>query len=127
MRTGAATVCHVADAVPPETPLLRRTADGQIRSDPQPPMTGPYRIINLAEAGLWIVAGLLVLILRRGELRSRLILAITLLAFGVSDIVETQTGAWWRPWWLLLWKAACVLSLLVFLIRQARSSRHISS
>lgn len=32
------------------------------------------------------------------------------MAFGVSDIIELQTGAWWRPWWLLLLKAACLLS-----------------
>jgi hypothetical protein len=29
--------------------------------------------------------------------------------FGVSDLVEAQTGAWWEPWWLFVMKAACVL------------------
>ena len=29
-------------------------------------------------------------------------------AFGISDFVEIHTGAWYRPWWLLAWKATCV-------------------
>jgi hypothetical protein len=32
--------------------------------------------------------------------------------FGLSDLVEVTTGAWWRPWWLLAWKAACLLGLI---------------
>lgn len=36
---------------------------------------------------------------------------LLLLAFGFSDLVEARTGAWWRPWWLLLWKAFCVVGL----------------
>jgi hypothetical protein len=32
--------------------------------------------------------------------------------FGISDLIEIGTGAWWRPGWLLLAKIAC-LSLLV--------------
>ena len=39
----------------------------------------------------------------------------TLLAFGASDLVETSTGAWYDPWWLFLWKAACVACLLACL------------
>lgn len=38
--------------------------------------------------------------------------AIAFFLFGCSDLVETQTLAWWRPWWLLLWKAGCVLAIL---------------
>jgi len=29
--------------------------------------------------------------------------------FGVSDIIEASTGAWWRPLWLLGLKCSCVL------------------
>jgi hypothetical protein len=29
-----------------------------------------------------------------------------------SDLVEARTGAWWKPWWLFVWKAACVLLML---------------
>ena len=35
--------------------------------------------------------------------------------FGLSDLVETTTGAWWRPWWLLVWKVACVLAMVYLL------------
>jgi hypothetical protein len=38
-------------------------------------------------------------------------LAVALLAFGVSDLVETRTGAWYDPPWLLAWKAACVIAI----------------
>lgn len=31
--------------------------------------------------------------------------------FGVSDLVEVWTGAWWRPWPLLVLKVACVLAI----------------
>lgn len=33
--------------------------------------------------------------------------------FGVSDLIEAQTGAWWEPWSLLVMKAACVLVFLL--------------
>ena len=39
-------------------------------------------------------------------------LGVSLIAFGVSDIVEVQTGAWWRPWWLFAWKATCLVLLV---------------
>jgi hypothetical protein len=46
--------------------------------------------------------------------------------FGLSDLVESQTGAWWTPWWLFAWKALCVLGLLacgVALVRLTASPR----
>lgn len=33
------------------------------------------------------------------------------LAFGVSDFVEIQTGGWYKPWWLLAWKAGALSGL----------------
>jgi hypothetical protein len=39
--------------------------------------------------------------------------AVVLAAFGLSDVVESYTGAWWKPWWLLAWKAACIAAVLV--------------
>ena len=50
--------------------------------------------------------------------------AVGFLAFAGSDAVELQTGAWWRPWWLLAWKATCVgllVGLAVTHIRKERS------
>ena len=31
------------------------------------------------------------------------------IAFGISDIIEAQTGVWWRPWSLLFLKLTCVV------------------
>ncbi len=81
--------------------------------------TDLFRTGNTIEAGLWIAIGLAFLAaatLRRGPAR-RLCAAsaIVFVLFGVSDIVEARTGAWWRPWWLFAWKALCVLAMLVLL------------
>ena len=43
----------------------------------------------------------------------RLITTLIFLLFGGSDIVEVQTGAWWSPWWLFVWKATCILSMVI--------------
>ena len=66
---------------------------------------------NYIEAALWVTIGaafVVAIILRRISTRVGLLAAATFAGFGLSDVVEVQTGAWWRPWWLLLWKAACV-------------------
>ena len=46
---------------------------------------------------------------------NRLITTLIFLLFGGSDIVEVQTGAWWSPWWLFVWKVSCVLSMAILL------------
>ena len=84
--------------------------------DPIGPITDLFRTINYIEAGLWIVLGVgfAVRATRSASGAARQsgrIAAITLLAFGASDLVETRTGAWWHPWWLLVWKGLCVIVL----------------
>lgn len=88
-------------------------------------MTGSYAWINIAEAALWVAMAAVALFVAFGRARpssfltSRfglLILAVTLAAFGASDVVETSTGAWWRPWWLLLWKSGCTIVLLAYVV-----------
>jgi hypothetical protein len=49
--------------------------------------------------------------------------AIAFAAFGISDVVEVQTGAWRRPWWLLTWEAACVVIFLGLYIDYFRRRR----
>jgi len=66
---------------------------------------------NYIEACLWVGLGI-VAFCKRVDQRG-VILGVTLVVFGVSDWVEAHTGAWYRPWWLLAWKAACVLLLLI--------------
>ena len=71
---------------------------------------------NLIEAALWTVIAAVVAFKawrERGVLRRIFaVLAVAFFVFGLSDVVESQTGAWWRPWWLFVWKAACVLTFL---------------
>ncbi len=79
---------------------------------------------NWIEAGVWfLIAAILFVHALRGPAAFRktlLGLAVTVLFFGGSDLVEAQTGAWWKPWWLLVWKAVCVLLLLLGFIRYFR-------
>jgi hypothetical protein len=82
---------------------------------------GPLFVLsNRLEAALWIgvAIGFSVAAMRRSQFRLDCIIgAIAFALFGVSDLVEATTGAWWRPWWLLAWKAACVLAFLWLLKR----------
>lgn len=83
-----------------------------------------FRIANYMEAGLWfsLAAGVLAGGYRRWRTPS-MVAGIALVAFGMSDIVEARTGAWWRPWWLLVWKSLCVLALVACLAAYARARR----
>jgi hypothetical protein len=35
-----------------------------------------------------------------------------LVLFGISDLIEIFTGAWWRPWPLLMLKGCCLAGFL---------------
>src|SRR3954451_19647527 len=75
---------------------------------------------NLAEATFWLAMGIalsaraLFLYVKRKSPWRAGITAATLVVFAASDVVEAHSGAWWRPWWLLVWKLACVALLLLF-------------
>lgn len=72
--------------------------------------------INAFEVVWWIGCGVFVFVKSlRAESPHRgrgLLSAVTLVLFGLSDVVELQTGAWWRPWWLLAGKAGCIAILV---------------
>jgi hypothetical protein len=83
---------------------------------------------NYFEVGLWTFSAVLLGVhglRRQGPVRRDcLIGAAALLAFAGSDWAEAKTGnTWWDPWWLLAWKAACVLTFLVLLLRAVRRTR----
>lgn len=40
-------------------------------------------------------------------------LFVLLVLFGLSDFVEMRTGAWYKPWWLFVWKAFCVVGFVL--------------
>jgi hypothetical protein len=70
------------------------------------------RIGNLIEAGLWLMFAVILAgksWRAQGRLRRVFVrLAVAFLVFSVSDVIESRTGAWWRPPWLLVIKIACV-------------------
>ena len=82
---------------------------------------------NLIEAGVWfvlaLVLGIRALLAERRLRFTMALLVVTLVAFGFSDVVESRTGAWWRPWWLFLWKAACVVLLAFGFFRYYRLTK----
>lgn len=82
---------------------------------------------NLVEAWVWFAfaAGFAAWGVRANEQirRSALLMAVTFAAFGVSDLIESRSGAWWRPWWLLVWKGACLAALACCGWKLWRSSR----
>jgi hypothetical protein len=90
------------------------------------PLSNAAETYNYIEICIWAVLAVVVggLALRRGRRGSRthgIIAALTLAAFGASDYVEIRTGGeWWRPWWVLAWKTACVLTLAVLLLLARR-------
>lgn len=87
---------------------------------------GFFSEANHIEAALWLAIGagfIAHAVLKAAFRKECLRAAITFIAFGFSDIVEARTGAWWRPWWLLVWKGACVLVFLLLLIGYIRWRR----
>lgn len=81
-------------------------------------------LFNTFEIFLWSALGLAVW--RRGRggpprvRRLSRVAAVAFLVFAASDAMELQTGAWWRPWWLFAWKAACVALLTGCLVAHRR-------
>jgi hypothetical protein len=80
-------------------------------------------LFNQAEAGLWFVIALALLFRLRMAAPWRWLLPLAFAVFGVSDVIEARTGAWWEPWWLLVMKAACVLVFLLAWQSHRRQSR----
>jgi len=92
-------------------------------------ITELFRDSNNFEALLWWGVGVLAFKAARDRDLPRAAIAflITLLIFGVSDLVEAHTGAWWRPWWLFVWKAVCVVVLVALLIGCAIERRRVAN
>ncbi|HEU5116177.1 MAG TPA: hypothetical protein VFT74_05815 [Isosphaeraceae bacterium] len=72
---------------------------------------------NVIEAVLWTGFALLTASfghrLKGLTLRLRIAFALAFLAFGLSDALETRTGAWWRPFSLLVFKGLCLTALVL--------------
>jgi hypothetical protein len=72
-------------------------------------------IFNGCEATLWLVFAVIVAVrFRNSEIgirRTARIMAVFFVLFAASDVIEMQTGAWWRPPGLLILKGACLVGL----------------
>ena len=74
-------------------------------------------VFNSLEAVFWISVGTVVLSKSRSSLHHRrlgTIASVWFVLFGISDVFEVFTGAWWRPLSLLVFKAVCVVALVTF-------------
>lgn len=78
-----------------------------------------FRCFNQAEGTFWILLGLAMFVVmarRRRDVELRTAAGLLFIAFGLSDFVEIHTGGWYKPWWLLAWKATNLAGLFgVFL------------
>jgi len=75
--------------------------------------------LNSVEAAVWIAIGLLLLAgSKKAAVNSPrkdvIALSTLFVAFGMSDVVKVYSGAWWKPWWLLIWKTLNAVGLLYF-------------
>ncbi|MCA8996952.1 MAG: hypothetical protein KDA80_08200 [Planctomycetaceae bacterium] len=87
-------------------------------------MTG-LQIFNACEGILWIALALIFGCGRITGLRPplRIQFAVSLLLFSLSEWIEIQTGAWWRPWWLAFLKGTCIVFITDALRRLFRNRR----
>ncbi len=76
----------------------------------------PLDIFNACEAVLWFAMAIAVMLrYRRATIGTRRIArgtATFLALFAASDLIEIQTGAWWRPTGLLILKGVCLVGLI---------------
>lgn len=80
---------------------------------------------NAIEAVWWIGLGVFLASfpMRPDSRRHRRALAVALIVFGLTDVIEIQTGAWWRPWWLAVFKVACGLAIGMLVLKWFRHNR----
>lgn len=57
----------------------------------------------------------------RGKGRYQLFaISVLFFVFAGSEVVESQTGAWWRPWWLAVWKGVCIAGIAGLVVTHRR-------
>jgi len=82
-----------------------------------------FTVFNTIEGLFWLtLAAVFLLVARRRRQNTRLAIAAGLLfaTFGLSDFVEIHTGGWYKPWWLLAWKASNVIGLATVYVAYRR-------
>lgn len=78
---------------------------------------------NVFEATLWTILGIFSCV-KAVKIHSRRLplsgMGLLFFLFAGSEVVETQTGAWWNPWWLAVWKGLCIAGLVILGVNQYR-------
>ena len=83
-------------------------------------------VLNSLEAVFWMTIGVIVWMNSRTSIQHRKLgrfAAVWFVLFGISDIFEVYSGAWWRPWPLLVLKASCLVMLIACGLVYRLSSR----
>jgi len=87
---------------------------------------GTAEVFNFFEAGLWFLMALFLSgwalsgRAAAGQKKVSLLLSGILVLFGITDLIEMRTGAWWEPAWLLVLNAVCVVGIAFCLIWLSR-------
>jgi heme A synthase len=79
---------------------------------------------NSIEAVFWVVVGVIVFCRSRRESPAvRTVACAAFVLFGVSDVIEIFTAAWYKPVGLLVFKAVCLTTLVACYVwyRRVRS------
>ena len=85
---------------------------------------GFFEAANYVEAAVWVgMAGWCAFRGVRARIGRMGVLAAALVMFGLSDVVEVRTGAWYRPWWLLVWKGVCLVTIVAVLVGIRRGGK----
>lgn len=78
---------------------------------------------NLFEAIFWFVMSLVLLlcgvyreVIVAGQKKIFIFLSVTLLLFGITDLIEMKTGHWSRPPWLLLLNGVCIVAIFIGIV-----------
>ena len=94
-------------------------------------LTDPEVIGNYIEAVFWMTIGTVLGIAGRRTDPAFKTLALVacglFVVFGISDLIEAQTGAWWKPLWLLGWKGLCIVGLASCYWKYRRIKKRLAS
>ncbi len=78
---------------------------------------------NTLEGLFWLTlaaAFLLIAWRRRRDTGLAISAGLLFATFGLSDFVEIHTGGWYKPWWLLAWKASNLIGLAMVYVAYRR-------
>ena len=83
---------------------------------------------NLVEAAFWMLVTVVILVKAIRAVvplrRIFFILSAAFFVFSISDLIESQTGAWWKPFWLLLIKTSCIVVFFFGFREYFRITKH---